>query len=108
MAGWPLGESLIFHRTKPEQGVDLVIVFYPPAQLLHAFWRGMQGGGQEPKTSHEMLLWLTRLCMLIHKDSDAGRDGGPLGPWAECALCCVSGYGHKLTLSYSYDTSYWT
>lgn len=97
-----LGEplSFIFHRTKPEQSTGLVIAFYSPAQLLHAFWKSMQGEGQEPETSHEMLLWLTR--WLIDRDSDAGRDGGPSGPWAECALRCVSGYGHKPTLRYSY------
>lgn len=61
----------------------------------------MQGEGQEPETSHEMLQWLTRLCMLTHKDTDKGREEGPSGPQTKCALCGVPGCRHTLTPCYS-------
>lgn len=76
--GWPLGQSLIFHRTECEQDVDAATVFCSSAHVLRAFWRSMRG---EVDTGN--IPWSTavtcKAVQLIHTDSGARRDGGP---WA--------------------------
>lgn len=59
--GWPLGQSLIFHRTKCEQML-MQQQFSVPQPMCSMPSGGAWEGRLILETPHEMLLWPARLC----------------------------------------------